>query len=306
MNASTMALSLFGGYYRSKRARFSFLTSDLVKARIYVTVEKLLSAATLYSLVLSSLLVTLGLAVAALLFNYVPIWRFIFGKEMTITDLPGILADFGLVIFAVLACFTAVVLVFILYPRVRGWERKKRIDGHLPYAISWMSFMATSGVIPYMIFKKLAEAEEFFGEVSQEAKLVVKDVELLGLDFISALHNLASVTPSTNMRTFIQGAITNALSGGDMGDYFVSKSQEAMEENRKKFNDFISTLSLISEVYIIGLVAAPLLIIIIFAAIMMLRGASPIMLMVIIYAFIPLGSLLFLLLTDALTPEGTK
>jgi flagellar protein FlaJ len=91
-----------------------------------------------------------------------------------------------------------------------------------------------------------------------------------------------------------------------MGDYFISKSQEAMEENRKKFNDFISTLSLISEVYIIGLVAAPLLIIIIFAAMMMLRGASPMMLMLIIYAFIPLGSLLFLLLTDALTPEGTK
>jgi flagellar protein FlaJ len=91
-----------------------------------------------------------------------------------------------------------------------------------------------------------------------------------------------------------------------MGTYFVSKAQEAMEENRKQFNDFISTLSLISEVYIIGLVAAPLLIIILFAAMMMLRGASPIMLMGIIYGFIPLGSLLFLLLTDALTPEGIK
>jgi flagellar protein FlaJ len=306
MNTGTMALALFGGYYRGKRARFSFLTGDLIKARIYVTVEKLLSAATLYSLVFSSICVTLGLAVAALLFNYVPIWRFVFGKKIVATNLPGILADFGLVIFVVLACFTAMFLLFILYPRVRGWERKKGIDGHLPYAIAWMSFMATTGVIPYMIFKKLAEAEEFFGEVSQEAKLVVKDVELLGFDFISALRNLASVTPSTNMRTFIQGAITNALSGGEMGTYFISKAQEAMEENRKQFNDFISTLSLISEVYIIGLIAAPLLIIILFAAMMMLRGASPTMLMAIIYGFIPLGSLLFLLLTDALTPEGIK
>ena len=306
MNVSTMALTLFGGYYRSKRARFSFLTSDLVRARLYVTVEKLLSMATLYSLLLTSFYVTLGLAVAAFLFQYVPIWRYIFAGEIAAADLPGILADLGLVIFAVLACFVVVFLLFILYPRVRGWERKKGIDGHLPYAISWMSFMATTGVIPYMIFKKLSEAEEFFGEVSQEAKLVVKDVELLGFDFIGALRNLASVTPSTNMRTFIQGAITNALSGGEMGTYFVSKAQEAMEENRKKFNEFISTLSLISEVYIIGLVAAPLLIIILFAAMMMLRGASPIMLMGIIYGFIPLGSLLFLLLTDALTPEGIK
>jgi len=306
MNTGTMALTLFGGYYRSRRPRFSFLTNDLVKARIYVTVERLLSTATLYSLVVSSVCVTLGLAVAALLFNYVPIWRFVFAGDMVVTDLVGILADFGLVIFIVLACFMAMFLLFILYPRVRGWERKKGIDGHLPYAISWMSFMATTGVIPYMIFKKLSEAEGFFGEVSHEAKLVVKDVELLGFDFIGALRNLASVTPSPNLRTFIQGAITNALSGGDMGTYFVSKAREAMEENRKKFNEFISNLSLISEVYIIGMVAAPLLIIVMFAAMMMLGGASPMMLMAIIYGYIPLGSLLFLLLTDALTPEGIK
>ncbi len=306
MNTGTMAMALFGGYYRKKRTRFSFLTNDLIKARIFITVERMLSMATLYSLVFSSACVTLGLAAAALLFNYVPIWRFVFAKGMAITDLPGILADFGLVIFVVLACFAALFLLFILYPRIRGWERKKGIDGHLPYAISWMSFMATTGVIPYMIFKKLAEAEEYFGEVSQEAKLVVKDVELLGFDFIGALRNLASVTPSTNMRTFIQGAITNALSGGEMGTYFVSKAQESLEENRKKFNEFISTLSLISEVYIIGMVAAPILVIVMFAAMMMLGGASPMILMAIIYGYIPLGSLLFLILTDALTPEGIK
>ena len=306
MNTGTMALTLFGSYYRRKRTRFSFLTNDLVKARIYITVEKLLSAATLYSLLLTALCVTLGLAAAALLFNYVPIWRYVFAKETVAADLPGILADFGLVVCVVLVCFMVMFLLFILYPRVRGWERKKRIEGHLPYAISWMSFMATTGVIPYMIFKKLAEAEEFFGELSREAKLVVKDVELLGFDFIGALRNLAINTPSRNMRTFIQGAITNSLSGGEMGTYFVSKAQEAMEENRKKFNEFITTLSLISEIYIIGMVAAPLLIIVMFAAMMMLGGASPMILMAIIYGYIPLGSLLFLILTDALTPEGTK
>ncbi len=306
MNTGTMALALFGGYYRRKRARFSFLTNDLIKARVYITVERLLSTATLYSLVLSSVCVTMGLAVAALLFNHVPIWRFIFSRYMVKIDLLGILADFGLVVFIVLACFIALFLLFILYPRVKGWERKKKIDGHLPYAIGWMSFMATIGVIPYIIFKKLAEAEEFFGEVSQEAKLVVKDVELLGFDFISALHNLASVTPSKRMRTFIQGAVTNSLSGGEMGTYFMSKAQEAMEENRKMFTDFISTLGMISEVYIIGLVAAPIFIIIMLAAMMMLRGASPLILMAIIYGVIPIGSVMFLLFTDSLTPEGIK
>jgi flagellar protein FlaJ len=157
-----------------------------------------------------------------------------------------------------------------------------------------------------MIFRKLAETEEFFGEVSQEAKLVVKDVELLGFDFISALRNLTSATPSTNLRTFIQGALTNALSGGEMGTYFMSKARETMEENRKKFAEFLELLGLISEVYVIGLVAAPILIIVMFAAMMMLGRASPMILMIIIYGYIPLGSMLFVFLTDVLTPEGQK
>jgi len=274
VNTGTIALALFGGYYREKRTRFSFLTNDLVKARIYITVERLLSLATLYSLILSSVCITMGLAVSAFLFNYVPIWRFIFAKDIAVTDTLAIVADFGLIVFAALACCLALFLLFILYPRVKGWERKGKIDGHLPYAICWMSFMATTGVIPYLIFRKLAETEEFFGEISQEAKLVVKDVELLGFDFVSALRNLASATPSTRLRTFIQGAMTNALSGGEMGTYFISKARETMEENRKKFIVFIATLGLISEVYIVGLVAAPLLVIVMFAAMMMLGGQA--------------------------------
>jgi flagellar protein FlaJ len=305
VNTGTIALALFGGYYRERRTRFSFLTNDLVKARMYITVERLLSTATLYSLVLSFICVTL-LQVVSLLFGYVLIWRFLFISGVADTDLLRLLADFSLIVLASIACFLTVFLLLMLYPRVKGWERKGKIDGHLPYAICWMSFMATTGVIPYLIFRKLAGTEEFFGEISQEAKLVVKDVELLGFDFVSALRNLASATPSTHLRIFIQGAVTNALSGGEMGTYFVSKAREAMEENRKKFTEFIETLGLISEVYITGLVAAPVLVIVMFAAMMMLGGASPMILMGIIYGYIPLGSMMFVLLTDALTPEGIK
>jgi len=303
VNMSKMALALFGSYYRRRRTSFSFLTNDLIKARMYIPAERWLSTATLCALVLSSIFVTLGLVLSVLLFDYVPIWGFLSKAEI---DPLGFLAYFELIIFAALACFLAMFLLFIFYPRVKGWERKRMIDGHLPYAISWMSFMATAGVIPYMIFKKLSEAEEFFGEVSREAKLVVKDVELLGFDFISALRNLISTTPSTRLRTFIQGALTNFLSGGEMGTYFISKARGTMEENRKKFAEFVEALGLISEVYIIGLVAAPLLVIIMFAAMMMLGGTSPMVLMAIIYGVIPLGSMMFVLLTDTMTPEGLK
>jgi flagellar protein FlaJ len=91
-----------------------------------------------------------------------------------------------------------------------------------------------------------------------------------------------------------------------MGAYFISKARETMAENRKRFGDFITVLGMVAEVYIAGLVAAPLFVIVMFTAMMMLRGASPMILMAVIYLIIPLGSMVFLLLTDALTPEGIK
>jgi flagellar protein FlaJ len=306
MNTGAIALALFGSYYRKNRSRFAFLSNDLVRARMFITVEKFLSVATLYTLIISCICVILGLAVSALIFHYVPVWRIILVKDIGIADIVGLLTDFLLIVLALLVSCLAIFSLLIFYPRVKAWERKGKINGGLPYAISWMSFMASTGVIPYHIFRKVAEKEEFFGEVSNETKLVVKDVELLGFDFVSALRDLAATTPSTSLRTFIQGAVTNALSGGEMGTYFISKAREGMEENRKTFTEFIATLGLISEVYITALVAAPLLIIVMFAAMMMMGGASPVILMVIIYGYIPLGSLMFLLLTDILTPQGVK
>jgi flagellar protein FlaJ len=301
-----LALKLFGGYYRKSRPALSFLANDLMKARIYVGVEKWLSMATLWSVVICFLVITVGIAVAAFVFDYVVIWDVFFKPTISERDLLKLMVDLGAIVFVVLVCFLVVFLVFVFYPQIRAWERKRRIDGHLPYAIAWMSSMAAIGVIPYMIFKKLSETEAFFGEVSQEAKLVVRDVELLGFDFIGALRNLAATTPSVNLRTFIQGAVTNAVSGGEIGTYFMSKARENMEENRKRFSDFITALGMISELYITGLVAGPLFVIVMFAAMMMLRGASPMILVAIIYGVIPLGSLLFVLLTDSLTPEGIR
>ncbi|MBU2534951.1 MAG: type II secretion system F family protein, partial [Chloroflexi bacterium] len=202
--------------------------------------------------------------------------------------------------------FTLPFAAFVLYPQARAWERKGRIDGNLPYAIGWMSTMVSVGVIPYITFKKLAEAKEYFGEVSNEASLVVRDVEVLGFDFISALRNLVVTTPSTHLRVFVQGAVTNALSGGEMGEYFVSKARETSADNQRKFGQFIEGLGLISELYITMMVAAPLFMIVLYSAMMMLRGASPMVLMAIIYLFLPLGTMVFLLMTDMLTPQGKK
>lgn len=301
-----VALKLFGNYYRRRRPALPLLANDLIAARFYISLEQWLSRVTLYSLALAFFCLILAVIAAALFLDHVFIWSTLSKYPLSEVDFLWLMAEMGIVLAIILVGFTLPFAAFALYPWVRAWERKLKIDGHLPYAIGWMSTMVSVGVAPYMTFKKLAEAEEYFGEVSNEASLVVRDVEVLGFDFISALRNLVATAPSTHLRTFVQGAITNALSGGEMGDYFISKARETTEEKRRKFGDFIETLGLISELYITGIIATPLFIIVLYSAMMMMRGSSPVVLMVIIYLFIPLGSFFLLLITDALAPEGRK
>lgn len=131
-----------------------------------------------------------------------------------------------------------------------------------------------------------------------EAKQIVRDVELLGLDFITALRNLATVTASQQMRSFLQGAVTTALTGGEMGPYFINASKMYMEERRRNYGDFITMLGLFAEFYVVGLVAAPLLIMVVMAIMCFLGTASLSLLAAIGYIIIPLGSAGFIFLID--------
>lgn len=299
------ALAWFGGYFTS--AGWGITRADLFKAKLYVPVEKYLSMAIFYSLAFTPLPFSLWMVAEGLAYPSQVLLDVAARRLSLPADHPvNIVANILMVFLALILSFSLVFIIFYYYPQIKAWERARAIDAQLPYAIAWMSSMATVGVIPYTIFTKLADAREYYGEVSMEAKQVVRDVDLLGIDFMTALRNLTATTPSLRLRIFIQGAVTSALSGTEMGRYFMSKARENLEENRKQFADFINTLGIVSEMYVTGLVAGPLFIIVMFSAMAMLSGASPVALMAIIYGMIPLGSIGFFYLIDSLTPAGSK
>lgn len=283
-----IASELFRGYFRGRREKYTKLRDKLLKARMFIPVERWLSKAVFYSIIAAA-----GVVAGYILLKFLIL--------TLISDFSLGLTDFVLsIVFAVIAFFSTFA-GFFAYPRIRAWELKGRIDLNLPYAIGYISAMASIGVYPYAIFKKLSEKEETYGDVSKELQLLVRDVELLGVDFITALKTLVATTPSVNMRAFLQGAITTALSGGEMGTYFVNTSREYMEERRKKYEEFIETLGLFAEFYVIGMVAAPLLLVVVLSIMVFLGGASLAGLAAIIYLIIPLGSTAFVFLIGTLS-----
>ncbi len=195
-----IAVRLFGNYYRERRNEFSSLHTALVRADMYMSVETWLSIITLYTLILSLPTAAVFIILSRFGFGYFLVWD-VLGRLPSITpiEILQLVAEFLLLVLFMIIPFLSGFLIFYSYPSVRIWERQRKIDAQLPYAIGWMSSLAGVGVIPYHIFKKLAEAEEYYGEVSREGRRLVRDVELLGFDFITALRNLAEITPSRRL-----------------------------------------------------------------------------------------------------------
>jgi flagellar protein FlaJ len=283
-----IASDLFRGYFRGRRENYMKLRENLLRARIFIPVERWLSKAVFYSIV----------AAVGVVAGYILLKYFIFSL---LSEFSLGLTDLIVSIMFALIAFFGVYMIFHVYPGIKAWERKGKIDANLPYAIGYISAMAAIGVYPYTIFKKLSKAEETYGEVSNELTLLVRDVELLGIDFITSLKKLVVTTPSVNMRAFLQGAVTTALSGGEMGSYFVNTATEYMEERRKTYERFIETLGIFAEFYVIGMVAAPLLLVVVLSIMVFLGGASLEGLATIIYLVIPFSSAAFILLIGTLS-----
>ena len=284
MDINEIAFDIFGDYFGRRREKFGSLRENLMKARIYVPMERWLSNAAFYSIigVIFALFIYLLMKV---MLSFILKPEFVFG-----------LTDIILIPVVIVIAFFSVFFSFYFLPQIKAWERKGKIEELLPYAIGYISSMAAIGVIPYEIFKKLSGMGENYGEVSNEAKQIVRDVELLGFDFITALRNLATVTASPQMRSFMQGAVTTTLSGGEMGSYFINASKMYMEERRRKYGEFITMLGLFAELYVVGLVAGPLLIVVVMSIMCFLGSASLATLAAIVYIIIPLGSTGFIFL----------
>jgi flagellar protein FlaJ len=163
--------------------------------------------------------------------------------------------------------------------------------------------MSTAGIPPAEVFRQLGNSS-IYGESSVEARYVTLEVDVFGKDLIEALKNVSMATPSPRMREFMQGAIGSVASGSNISEYFKTKAEQYTFENRQTQKQFLDTLALISESYVTALVAGTLFLILIQSVMSILSGeGTPFFLYIIIYLIIPFGSVMFVVMIDAMTPE---
>lgn len=217
---------------------------------------------------------------------------------------PAILFGVGGSLFAV-ACS---IIGFYVYPIYRADKFKRELEDELPFATSYMSILAKADVPPEKIFYSISNSAAPLA-ISEEAKNVVRDVNLFGLDIISALEKTSKRTPSQEFKEMVEGFISTIHSGGNLAAYLKEKSKQHMKLRTISLNKFSDTLSLLSEFYVAILVTGPLLLVIMLAVIAMIGGGNlgilnaDLLLHMLTYLGIPLGSIMFLIILDAISPK---
>jgi len=200
-------------------------------------------------------------------------------------------------------------MVFYAYPILRADSLKRSLEDELPFTTGYLSILAGAGVPPAQMFRSLAQIDSSLA-VSQEARLIVRDVELFGVDVVSALSTASKRTPSDKFRELLEGFIATIHAGGDLGKYLSERSRHFMRLKRIGLRRLADTLGVLAEFYVVLLVAGPLILIVMLAVMAMLGGGGSILgldprllLYLLTYLGIPLGSVTFLILLDMITPK---
>lgn len=209
--------------------------------------------------------------------------------------------------FAIIAALIIGILVFYgfyFYPVLEAQGRKNRIEQDLPYAITYMQALSST-ITLYDVFRSIYDAKDLYGEVSTECGLIVRDVELFGEDLLTSMENTMKITPSDTFRELLNDLCLVYRSGGNMRNFFNSKSESYREIARQKLDSMLQFLEMMAEVYVTAFVAAPIAIIIMLVA-ENISGQNTLGdIMPLMFILLPVGAIILIVIMYILLPPDT-
>ncbi len=199
---------------------------------------------------------------------------------------------------------TMVFGLLYLVPVLLASNRRKKMDLELPYVASHMSILAAAGIPPTRMFK-LMEDSKTTPEVASDANEIVRDVEILGNDIMTALETERARSPSSVFADVLEGLVATIRSGGDMKKYLLDSTHTIMDLRRIAAKQLIESLGVFAEIYISMLVVLPLLIIIMFSVMGLIGGglgglSTTTMMAFVTYGIIPVCGIAVIVMLDTM------
>ncbi len=296
-----LAYRIFGNFFYKNKEKFQDLKAKIRQSHISISVDQYLASAFMYSLIAGLIGGTFGEWLGLKIFGY-PISRLsLFLNSINVGFVESHLYLFGILtafLLFLLSFLTVFGLIYIL-PYFQADIRHACIDKSMLSSVTYMYALTKGGMSIYDVFRSLSGYTHIFGTCAEEVSYIVRDMDYLGKDFVTALKSAKERTPSEIFKDFIDGLILVSNSKAIV-EYIKNKSEYYQGMAELANRNFLRRLDVLAEVYVTVLVAGPLFIMTTLIVLQLFRPASAQILYVLIYAIIPLANLLFLVLLDTI------
>jgi flagellar protein FlaJ len=298
---------LLGDRMKARSGKYHDLRTALRQARIPISYEMYISNAIFYSVLAGLVGAFLGMILAYIIVTIVGLPERLTHLTFTpstawLIEYKSISISIFIVVFLTVLFGGITHMLFLAYPGFRAGERKGNIDKNLPFAVTFMYALSRGGMNVIEILRTFSKCYDTYGEVAHEVDVIVRDMDYFGNDLRTALYSACEITPSENFRDLMYNLLTVIDSGGNISTYFRDKSDQYLKKASVEQKGFLETLGLIAESYVTAFVAGPLFIIILGVMMSVMGSGSQSMVYAIIYAVIPVGSLMFVVMVSIITP----
>jgi flagellar protein FlaJ len=239
--------------------------------------------------------------------TYVSLMFFIATLTVPVSVISAILlAVYGFMPIIFLIPFPFYVIVgFTLIPMSKASDRATSLEREMPFAAAYISVMASGGIAPYSSFKRLSEVE-LMPAMQGEAREIMKDVEIFGVDPLTALGSAAKKNPLDIFKDFLSGYASTVIIGGDIGHFLERKAEDIFKTRALRVKAAAERLGMLLETFIIVMVMMSLCFYILFAVNEIQPTAGTSMMSGILlytYLFTPMLSMLFIYLAHSMQPK---
>jgi|Deesub1362B_J571_1020462.scaffolds.fasta_scaffold00005_423 flagellar protein FlaJ len=280
---------LLGGLANRVIKYFKDLRISLLKSRLKVSLDAYVSF-----ILLVSLLTLMISAISTSILFY-----FFYGYPLL----------FSIVVAIPLSVLLSAIAFAITYsyPSIKANLYGARIDDDLPYAIAHMNVLATAGATPERIIRSVASIPD--DSVAEFMSDIVRDIDFLGMDLVTALRNAKERAPTKILEDFISEMEILISSGGNLQEFLISYGRSILGTKAIQAKEFSETLATMAEVFVIMMVVFPLLLIIMFSIMSLVGGqlmgfSIPDLMFLITYLMVPMLGIVFLVILDQVMPRG--
>lgn len=138
---------------------------------------------------------------------------------------------------------------FTLGLKSRISARQIQIELDLPFALSELSILASTGLSPVKVIRKIAMRGDS-QVMAEEFKKITFKMDVEGKDLITALGETAKESPSAAFRETLWDLSNMIHQGGDLDQHLRAKADKMLQLKRDIQKEFIEKLAQYSDMYI--------------------------------------------------------